>query len=189
MIQTQTDKRYLERRAPEFVLMDSFSELTDQEFVYHQGHFFTHFSDLKPESRDQLEMRGLFDLTNLREFYNMFQTSLNDHFGKEIPIFFVNFPDKFENRPIFKERAEVIRRTSFELSECNNNWHNIQVPEKFVYKKGLDDYPYHFSMETSSYVASLINSKLLRTSIQIKSISWEFNNRIFDRKPFKPRNF
>lgn len=98
--------------APRFILMDSFSELTDQLFKDHTNHscFCANYHDLKSEISHSpgFLSSGLLPTSELRNSY----LALFKEFHEIWPttrIYFLNFPSHLETRELFLNRAERIR--------------------------------------------------------------------------------
>jgi hypothetical protein len=98
--------------APRFILMDSFSELTDQLFMGHvsQSCFCANYHDLNSEISRSLDVlsSGLLPTSVLRNSYVELFTEFHE-LWPTTRIYFLNFPSHLETRELFLNRAERIR--------------------------------------------------------------------------------
>lgn len=153
--------------APRYVLMDSYSELTDQLFNFGNRNFFANYMDVKNLylQEEKIISRGLLDMKLLSEQYNLFFDEISTLWNngrKKFNIYFIHFPQKFESREVFKLRAQEICRIIDDLTVNYPNLISIKIPENFVRqqinKAGmLDNFPYHFDENAAKYVALEIN--------------------------------
>ncbi len=135
----------------DFFIMDSFSELTDQEFryKYNEWSFCCHYSDINHTNlfNESFECLGLLPIDKFNEVYNQFF----DWFQKNYPntkVFFIHFSTKFDDRINFKERALEIRRVMDKIEKRYSNIYNIFIDENNVNVFKGDNFPYHYSNET-----------------------------------------
>ncbi|MXV17471.1 hypothetical protein [Hufsiella ginkgonis] len=150
------------RKTADWVLIDSFSELTDQKFTHRtEGwSFCANYSDLdhSPEFMSLFENKGLLDPDELEQTYVNFFSTINRRFpGKK--IVFIHFPTTLDLREKFVERgdriAKVINRLAgtFKLT-------NLQIDARDVFPHSGDDFAYHFSTETQTAFLNKWNQAL-----------------------------
>ena len=156
MLIMQNNRTYLYRRCPEFILLDSYSDLTDQEFEYLNTRFYTNYSDVSEAGLAKFTAKGLLTLDQIYDKYSQWMDGLRLLWGNDIKIYFVNFPSKFENRDFWVSRACEIKQASERMSRNYKNWINIEIPDRYVVKSNSDDFPYHFDTETSRYAVNFI---------------------------------
>ena len=151
---------------PKYILMDSYSELTDQLFILGKRSFFANYTDVKKEylQKKEIVSVGLLETKHFSSQYRMFFENVYGIWKEEnqFNIYFVHFPYKFETREIFIIRAKEIRNTIDELTLTYPNLISIVIPEDFVKKQmnaagTLDAFPYHFDENAAKYVAQEID--------------------------------
>lgn len=144
------------KKNPEFLLMDSYSELTDQKFLNldkPNSYFFANYSDLDINS--PLKCEGLISIDHWLEqlylqFFNGFRKLYNNS-----PIFFIIFPKKLEKRAKFITRHNEIKDIIKNISKYFIDFHIIEIPESII-SESEDKFPYHFNNEVYVYVANEI---------------------------------
>ncbi|OWS70382.1 hypothetical protein CBI30_09510 [Polynucleobacter aenigmaticus] len=146
----------LPRRAPKFIFMDSFAELTDQLFInkLDQWQFCCGYSDLAHSEvfSREYECSGHMPLGKLKSTY----LSLFDLFEKRwgrVPIYFLHFPIALESRPLYIERYHAIVQAIQEISKLRPNVRSIEVDGSQVRwpsdaPENIRSFPYHFDDET-----------------------------------------
>lgn len=144
------------RSKPHLIVMDSFSELTDQLFEnkLNQTKFLANYSDIKHDEQfnSLYSVKGLLAIEELYETYRNFlkkaqRTYPNTH------ILFIHFPTTLDKRAKFQERGKVILSSIEKLSLEFTNLHSISIEDKFVYPSNensdeLKDFPYHYDDQT-----------------------------------------
>lgn len=138
-------------RPVRFLLMDSFAELTDQEFVHRREgwSFACHYSDVShpPEFEELFECRGLMPVETFAPAYAAFFDWFSDRFPGA-PIYFLQFPTRLDNRQVFKDRAAAIGSAIVDLAKTRPHLKNIEVPETDVHPDVGNTFPYHFAAST-----------------------------------------
>ena len=146
----------IKKKAPIALYMDSFSELTDQEFCHQKEKwsFYANYSDINhtPEFKKIFKSKGLLDVDSLFEEYYKFFSSFRKKHGS-VPILFLHFPVKLDNREKFKTRYSKIKEAidkakiefqpfySFEVDENIVDWPEVRIP-------GIEGFPYHYNKAT-----------------------------------------
>ena len=166
LVVQQQRRRWLRSRPPRALLMDSFSELTDQLFEHRREgwRFCCNYADLShgPELERTFEAKGLLPPDELYDRYRRFFEFIRQRWG-EIPIVFLHFPVTLEKREKFKNRyqniAEAISRVGNEFS----HFHSIAVDEAIVdwpekRHPDLEDFPYHFNNRTYEVLAGQVRA-------------------------------
>lgn len=151
---------------PELVLIDSFSELTDQLFKHktEKWQFCSNYQDLKHDESflDTFESLGLISLDCLKESYVRMLQMINTRWPG-VPVIYLHFPDALEYREIFVQRGREIKRV---VDECRiefSNLYSFNVPAEIVKRPdvveaGMESFPYHYSQETYEEFAKMILS-------------------------------
>jgi len=141
--QTKNDIQYL--------LMDSFAELTDQKFTHRKEgwSFCCHYTDVNhtPEFEEEFECCGLLAIEEIERVYNDFF----DWFEKSYPgkkIFFIHFPATLDNRPIYHERAKAIFNIMQKIESQRKYIYNIAISDENVSWHEDDNFPYHYGKDT-----------------------------------------
>jgi hypothetical protein len=151
---------------PKYVLMDSYSELTDQLFFLGNRSFFANYTDVKKKylQKKKVVSEGLLETKEFSSQYRIFFEEVYRIWKEknQLNIYFIHFPHKFESRELFIVRAQEIRNTIDELTLTYPNLISIVIPEDLVKKQmnefgALDAFPYHFDENAAKYVAQEID--------------------------------
>lgn len=146
----------LPRRAPKFIFMDSFAELTDQLFInkLDQWQFCCGYSDLTDSEQfsEQYECLGHIPLEWLKSAYLSLFDLFERRWGR-VPIYFLHFPIALETRPIYIERHHAIVQTIQDISKIRPNVCSIEVDSSQVRwpidaPENIKSFPYHYDDET-----------------------------------------
>jgi len=158
LIEQQTKKlsKFLIRNA-DFVVIDSYSDLTDQLFLSHdrKSAFCSHYSDLKhsEDFRRRYRSLGLLDISRIEILYrNLFSyiRSLN----KNCQIVYLHYSAKYDSRPQFHERSAELRRV-LRLLEDEFGVLNLDLDDSCYEPNENDDYPYHYAFGTYEKLKNL----------------------------------
>jgi hypothetical protein len=152
--------------APEFILFDSFSDLTDRCFTLPNGEvIYCHKTDLLQIQKSKgLVDNGLLEIANIREIYNELFQIFRSTWG-EVKIIFIHFPTKLEKRQKYLLRSDLILNAVNELVSTTTFLYSIDVPNHLV-EPEIDSmgqpsvFPYHYSQATKLFVSEEI-SKIL----------------------------
>ena len=160
-----------------FLIMDSFSELTDQLFmsVHNADSFCTHYVCIEhcAQFESLYKCEGLLDVQELEAYYLKFFAKVREVYA-DIPVIFINFPTILDEREKFKMRAEKIEcavtNAAAVLNTGSNggNIHIINLPSRIVHPHETDKSPYHFNSETYQALASDIVAILNQYGFRIK---------------------
>jgi hypothetical protein len=163
----QQEVRYgILKKSPIALYMDSFSELTDQMFINkkQKWHFYVNYSDINhtKEFEKEFESLGLLSVDSLIEEYRMFFSLFLKRYAS-VPIIFMHFPVKLDNREKFKLRYNKIKEaidileTEFQpFYSFTANEEIVDWPEKLI--PGLENFPYHYNQETYTDLVDKINT-------------------------------
>ncbi|HEY4330875.1 MAG TPA: hypothetical protein VGN88_14125 [Phycisphaerae bacterium] len=160
LIEQQQRLIWLEHRQPvAFCLMDSFAELTDQQFRHRREgwSFCCHYSDLNhtPEFEAEFECLGLLPVERIETAYRrFFEWFAGAHAG--VKVYFVHFPAALDGRAAFKERAGVIREAIKSFGQEHAFIKPVVMADDDVKKAPGDDFAYHFAPETFERFAGLV---------------------------------
>jgi len=139
------------RNTTHTILLDSFSELTDQKFTHiNQGwSFCCNYSDINhsPEFESNFVCEGLIPLDELESVYNIFFAELQKNYPVK-KIMFVHFPTTLDTRELFIERGKAILQILLSIEKTNKSIHNLYVNDNEVFPYTEDDFPYHYGMDT-----------------------------------------
>lgn len=152
LIENQAKLPWLAERDFLFLLMDSFSELTDQKFTHKKEgwSFCCHYSDLDhTEDFDkEFESQGLLPIGNIEAAYTKFFEWFEKKYpGKE--VIFVHFPTTLDERVLYRKRSAKILRVMTKLQTIKPFIRNVSVDDKYVDWNENDRFPYHFSKSTN----------------------------------------
>lgn len=152
LIENQAVLPWLAESKFEFLLMDSFSELTDQKFTHRQEgwSFCCHYSDLihSADFERDFQSCGLLPIEDIEQAYTRFF----DWFGRKYPnkkVVFVHFPTTLDERILYKQRGAEIFRVMAKLQATKPFINNLSVDDKLVEWNENDRFPYHFSKFTN----------------------------------------
>lgn len=151
-IAQQESLNWLMPKAPKMIFMDSYAELTDQLFVHRKKRwcFCCNYSDIRHDDRfkEQFEAVGLLSLDQLLLSYRKFFTFVRNIYGN-VPIVFMHFPTKLDQREKFHKRHEAILGAIKQLVSEFQPFHSltadpstVKCPEECPSE--LEDFPYHF---------------------------------------------
>lgn len=139
------------KHSANFILLDSFSELTDQKFVHKKEGwaFCCNYTDIEhtAEFESMFECRGLIDIDDLEHIYASFFATLYTHYPRK-KLIFIHFPTILDPREKFGERGKRILDILLEIEKKNKNLKNIFVKDSLVQPHPGDDFPYHYGIQT-----------------------------------------
>ncbi len=156
---------------PRIVLMDSYSELTDQLFVHsrQRWEFCCNYSDIEHtnEFTKQFEECGLLPIEQLESSYRQYFSLLRSRHGN-VPIVFLHFPTKLDRRERFHRRAEAILTSIERISTEFDPFYSIAIDDAVVDwpeqvdtgNSGPDDFPYHYNGATYRAFAEKIREQV-----------------------------
>ncbi|MFT3908107.1 MAG: hypothetical protein QM737_01670 [Ferruginibacter sp.] len=133
------------------ILLDSYSELTDQKFVHKKDGwaFACNYTDINHTDafKEQFDALGLLKLDELEKYYRLYFDFLNKKYpGKK--IIFLHFPTALDKRQHFIERGETIIKVIEKLTKEYPGLVSIRIADKDVHPHEDDDFPYHYGKET-----------------------------------------
>lgn len=171
MIISQEVQWWTAVRPPEFIFMDSFSELTDQYFTFDYAStddrgFYANYSDVARQrlQSGDVTSHGLLATKDLEHVY--FQLFNAFHaLWPDTPIIFVHFPMDLEMRGEFLQRGRVIHSAVNRIAKFDplvtsvvlTNW-IARRPENIP--EGLEKFPYHFDQKTYEILTKEVDKKL-----------------------------
>jgi hypothetical protein len=150
-------------KSPKCIILDSFSELTDQKFISKSNskeYFYLNFTDLSKDFDTFFDCLGLLSTKEFEKQYFDFFSMVSIKWPS-LPIVFINFPKKLENREVFIERHDLINRAVNKLVSSFPNLKIINIPDEVVKPNPNDNFPYHYSHETYEYVANQIKGIII----------------------------
>jgi hypothetical protein len=152
LIENQATLPWLAEGEFEFLLMDSFSELTDQKFTHRKEgwSFCCHYSDLEHTTtfENEFETHGLLPISEIEAAYTLFFEWFEKvHPEKE--VIFVHFPTTLDDRHLYKKRGAEILRIMNKLQTTKSFIQNVSIDDKYIEWNENDRFPYHFSKSTN----------------------------------------
>lgn len=154
---------WMDLAPPNFVLMDSFSELTDQLFELGNQKFLAHYGDINwsEEITKEVQCEGLIPNDQIKEKYIEFFEEIMKMWGAQINCYFIHFPTKFESREELTVRGQLIIEAMGGIESIYPNVKNIYVPNSIVslHENEIlkeNPFPYHFSHSTIAYISKRI---------------------------------
>lgn len=151
---------------PEFIYMDSYSELTDQLFIHkkEKWKFCCNYSDIgHGDHFDEIfENAGLLDKDDLGAKYERYFNYIRSKFG-DATIVFLHFPVKLDKREKFHLRYNSILKEISRMSSLFPPFYSITVDDSIVEKpenvpEELKDFPYHYNKKTYQVLADRVRS-------------------------------
>mgnify|MGYP006441516425 CR=1 FL=1 len=157
---------WMPRRPPEIVLMDSYSELTDQLFRDREesNSFCANFNDLK-RSQTLLRNHGLLNIDVLPDLYTQFFSMVHERWP-HTPIVFIHFPTHREVRPKFLERADAIRDAVERIAMGDSRLISLKMEDGQGVRHSSgnsdtdDPFPYHYDSGVYTYLLELLRKTL-----------------------------
>jgi hypothetical protein len=143
----------LKVRNYEYLLMDSFAELTDQKFMHRKEgwSFCCHYSDINHtrEFDAEFESCGLLPIDRIEKAYNDFFNWFEiNHAGKN--VIFIHYPSKLDNRDLYKKRGKEILEIMQRLEQIKPYIHSIFLDDESLVDFTKDDnFPYHYATSTN----------------------------------------
>jgi len=161
MIEQQERLDWFNSRAkPQFIMMDAYSELTDQQFTHREEgwSFCCHYTDLNPtpDFEKLFEKKGLLPLEDIESTYWRFF----DWVERELPltnVVFVHYSTRFDSREHFKGRADEILRVMNKLQLTKPYIFNLWLHDHLYNPNEGDSFPYHYSQETYQSLVDIWN--------------------------------
>lgn len=145
----QTRTSWLKSKPPKFLIIDSFSDLTDQEFSRSDGsRFFAAYSDVAIDSsaRAGFECRGLLDLADYEAKLKSAIDKVRAHYSTSIPVVYIHFPHELETRQQFIKRAKALIEVTRKLERELTNFFVVEADHSIVRRDpgAADNFPYHY---------------------------------------------
>ncbi|WP_137170455.1 hypothetical protein [Marinomonas sp. FW-1] len=165
-IYMQNNKFLSKRNNIKYIMIDSFSELTDQRFYIESidSTFYCNYGDLKKECLENNEIKcfGNIDLDDLHYGYLNFLNKVKETYPG-VKVIFIHFPTALETRKEYIERAEKIFHIIESLKKDFPFLISLSVsPEKVLSaSKGSEEYkklPYHYDESVYEEFIALLRS-------------------------------
>lgn len=165
LVQEEICGQYPKTR-PEFIYMDSYSELTDQLFIHKKDgwKFCCNYSDIDhgKQFNNVFENTGLLKKEDLGSEYERYFKYIRSMFI-DTAIVFLHFPVKFDKREKFHLRYDVILKEINRMSTLFPPFYSITADEASVDKpenvpEELRDFPYHYNKKTYENLADKVRS-------------------------------
>lgn len=165
IVRQQENLKWLEYTPPKAIILDSFSDLTDQKFGWGKSKvFFANYGDVK---RNYLERKiqnlGLIPEEEFELQYKELFTALRKKWGN-LPIIFLHYPTYKEEREIFLSRAETILETTTKFAVNDQNLHNVYLKSGFI-DPDDDKFPYHYSIQTHRQLLNSVKPIIISGSV------------------------
>lgn len=157
---------WIQPQRPVVLFMDSMAEHADQRFVHRSNgwSFLCSYTDLAhtEQFRRVFAGAGLLPVDDLSKHFGTFFEEFRSRFGR-IPIFYLHFPVKLEERQKFRERHRAIRQAIDGLSTEFQPLYSLAVDEAIVDRDedrtaSLWDFPYHYNKKTYEVFADLVRA-------------------------------
>lgn len=153
---------------PQYYVMDSFSELTDQLFIHKKGGWGVcyNWSDLAHDEtfNEAFDAMGLMSLDEIAVAYDAHFKEFSTHFPTT-PIMYLFFSTALDTREKFNERNQGLRNIINDLKGRYPNLLSVDLKDSQVnHPTSGDDayrtFPYHYSSETYDVYADQCSKKL-----------------------------
>ena len=166
LVQKQKSIKLKFHEEPLLILLDTYSELTDQEFVTNDGRkFFANYSDVneKKISNKTIVCLGRIDSNTIYVNYFEFCKAIYTRWP-DTKIVFIAYPTTYETRSVYLQQSKSIDEALSKLVDKLPRIKVIKIPNEIVSQdERVDDFPYHFGESTKSYVAREIKSVIEAT--------------------------
>lgn len=150
-LKQQEQLPWLKIKKIKYLVMDSYSELTDKKFtsIKDGWSFCCHFSDLylTDEFKNNFKIEGALPLEKLEESYRAFFSWFENAFPNK-KVFFIHYPSLFDARSEYKERGAAILSVMQKIAGEKPYIKNIFLAETEITEKIKNDpFPYHYNKE------------------------------------------
>ncbi|MCB2227330.1 MAG: hypothetical protein KQH53_11690 [Desulfarculaceae bacterium] len=153
-------------KKPNLIILDSFSELTDQLFVHKKNRwcFLCNYNDVNHQKvfSSTFHCDGLLELDELPFYYKAFFTKLKKHYPN-VPIVYLHFPTTLDVRPVFKNRGQLIFQYINEIADSHDNFFSFKIGDSVVLQntclntdETFREFPYHFNNDVYQWYADQI---------------------------------
>lgn len=143
----------------EILIIDSYSELTDQLFINLKDNrirFCANFSDVKSDFSDYYFCNGLLDNAEIYSNYDLFFSRIRE-VNPGLKIIYVFFPMGYEKRVKYINQNFFIEDA---INKLGSKYHLtiIKVPDELLEVEREDDFPYHYNESVYKYIANKLNN-------------------------------
>lgn len=163
LLEQQEVLYWLRLHSAELIYIDSYSELVDQRFRHSSGwSFCACYTDVNHSQSfaSEFSNEGLLALDKIEPLYVELFEWAKAKFGN-IPIIYVHFPTKFDNRDKFKERGQALIDITTRLTG-KYRMTNIIVPDEKISEADDPRHrdTYHFGSTTIAHIGDAIKEAL-----------------------------
>ena len=162
----QQKKDFFGYKKPDIIIMDSFSELTDQMFIDTNSNrrFLANYGDIQHELLpNHYVCSGLIE-SDLYKVYDLFFKKISEVY-KNTPLYFVHFSAILDTKEKFRDREKEIKNA---ILSCSKKYLFIKIididgSEIEWSDEGDDEYktlPYHYSKETYNLFTKKLKEEL-----------------------------
>jgi hypothetical protein len=161
----QQAHNFLAYAKPDFIMLDSFSELSDQLFEHKtEGwQFCANYTDINhsPEFEAEFDKHGLMPVEEIEKYYRVWFDRLRRNYGM-VPIIFIHFPTLLDNREKFKQRGQAILEIMGRVEKEYENIFSVYIEDEYVdwprnESNELKGFPYHYDVKTYAAFIAAIN--------------------------------
>lgn len=166
---TQQKFNFFDYTQPDIIVLDSYSELTDQLFIHKSRgwQFCANYTDLDYRAAFDAEFHksGLMPTEDIERNYRIWFDRLRAKYGAA-PIIFIHFPTTLDKREKFKLRGQTILEIMGRLEKEYENLYSVNVADEFVdwshnESDELRGFPYHYDEKTyAAFVHAISNMEL-----------------------------
>jgi len=161
--------------SPEFVLIDTYSDLTDQSFKHlsKEYSFFSHYSDLHGNVLFDANLKcgGLLNLSEFEALQVQFIDKVRRTWGNT-PIVYLTYPVGLETRSTYLARATEIQSSLQNLTTLYKGVSLIDftgapvTPSPDDLKKNIE-FPYHYGPELYSSASKALSNTVGKSQVQL----------------------
>ncbi len=152
VVQQERELSWLRFPPPQFVVFDTFADLTDVKFFLEDSSdIYCHYSDL-PASYRGIQSDGLLDLDLYEEILVRFMLNIRAKWGP-VDVFYIHYPTHKEQRLEYLERAERIAMAARSVAKRFDSFINVELDVQVAMGLDNDDdlFPYHYSRELKAH--------------------------------------
>jgi len=158
---------FFDYKKPDIIVIDSYSELTDQLFVNENNNtrFLANYSDVNHQLLPAYyKCKGLIE-NNLCEYYDLFFNKIECVYS-DTPVYFIHFSTILDTREKFNKREKIIKEIILKLSKKYAFIKIIDIDDNKIKQanSGSKEYknlPYHYSDATYSVFVSKLKETIL----------------------------
>ena len=161
IVQQERELSWLRFPPPQFIVIDSFADLTDVRFVLEDSSdVYCHYSDLA-ESFRSIQADGLLELEPYEDLLVRFILNTQAKWG-QLEVFYIHYPTHKEQRLEYLMRAERISMATKSVAERFSCFINLEIDVQLAnhLDNVADPFPYHYSEGVKAHFREKIEDRI-----------------------------